>query len=149
MITILGNIIKYLRILLLVIIIAFKASLLALVIYSEKKEDCVCGKEWYRLVIKVGCVFVIILSLVAYFTPIVKILRMIPIIGGFIVIAVVFALIVLFYAIKKYMDAISDDDCKCKYKKQLKLFNNLLSMANLVTLGIIILILIVAIFYLF
>ncbi len=144
-----SNIIKYLRILLLIVIIAFKAALLALVIYSEQKEDCTCGKDWYRLVIKTGCIFVIVLSLVAYFTPIVKIFRMIPIIGGFVIIAVIFVLILLFYAIKKYMNAIGEDDCKCKFKKQLKLFNDLLSLANLVTLGIIILILIVAIFYLF
>lgn len=139
----------YLRFILLVLIVSFKTALLILVIYSEQKNDCLCGKDWYRIVIKLGCIFVIILCLVSYFTPIVKIFRMIPIIGGFVIIAVICVLVLLFYAIKTYMEAFDDDNCRCRFKKQLKMFNSILSLVNTMTLSIIILILIIAIFYIF
>lgn len=141
------------KVILLLAILAFNGGLAAIIFYTESKKDCKCGPKWQRDLIKYGSLCVCGVALVAYLTPFIKLFRMIPLLGGLILLAAAGLIGVLLYFTRIYMKRINDKECACKladrYSAHFKILNKIFGYGTMTTLVVSAVVLVVVLFYLF
>lgn len=138
-----------LRFLLLLIIVVFNCAISGFVMYSENNNQCKCGPEWRRFILKYGGFIISAVAILAYFTPIIAIIKMIPIIGGLFLLAMFGLCVLMIYCTQKYLDDLKSDDCECKDKGKILKLSVILGWTSTTTLIITALVIVAIIFYLF
>ena len=149
----LKNLYYLVKVLLLLAILAFNGGLAAIMFYTESKKDCKCGTKWQRDLIKYGSLVVCGVSLIAYLTPFIKVFRMVPLLGGLVLLAAMGLIGVLLYFTRKYMKDIGNDKCECnlakKYSNVFKIMNKVFGYGTFGTLIVAAAVLVVVLFYVF
>lgn len=143
------NIFKTLKFALMMIIVIINASISGFIFYTEKHNDCECGPAWRRIVLKFGGLIIASIAIIAYFTPIISIISMIPLIGGLVLLSVFGLCILMIYSIQKYLKDIESPDCVCKQKNKLQQISKILGWASITTMIIIALVIVFVLFYMF
>lgn len=143
-----GNIFAFFKVLLLIVVVVVNGLLAGFIFYTEQKHDCQCGPEWRRNVIKYGAIIIASLAVLAYFTPIPGIIKMIPLVGGLFLMGVFAICILMIYCIQQFLKDIQEDDCHCKEKSKLGHANDVIGPLGIATLAIIALAIIIVLFYL-
>ena len=132
------------------VIVLVNGAASGFIFYTESKHSCECGPDWRRAVIKMGGLIIAGLAVVAYFTPVVKILRMIPLLGGLFLLGVLGLIIIVLYCIQKYLKDVNDDEsCDCIERNRLQTLHNIIGWTSFTTLIITACIVAFLIFYLF
>lgn len=143
-----GKIFAFLKVLLLLSIVIVNGLLAGFIFYTEQHQDCQCGPEWRRNVIKFGAIIIGSLAIIAYFTPILAIVKMIPLVGGLFLMGVFAICILMIYCLQKFLQDIQSDDCDCKEKSKLAKANDVIAPLGMATLALIALGIIIVLFYL-
>lgn len=136
-----------LKLLLMSVVVLVNGTIAMFIFYTEQKNDCRCGPEWRRNIIKFGALVITVLAILAYFTPIPSIIRMIPIIGGLFLLAIFGLCIVMIYCLQQYLKDVNKESCQCKEKSKLNKINNIIGPLGIATLAMVALAIIVILFY--
>lgn len=143
-----GNIFAFIKVLLLLIVVIVNGLIAGFIFYTEQKHDCQCGPEWRRGIIKYGALIMAGLAVIAFFTPILSVIKMIPIVGGLFLFGVFGLCVLMIYCIQQFLKDVQADDCSCKEKSKLGKANDVIGPLGIATLALIALGIIVVIFYL-
>jgi Mn2+/Fe2+ NRAMP family transporter len=142
------NLIYFVKVILMLTVAIVNGAISAFVFYTEAHHDCECGPNWRRFVIKYVGIIIACLAIVAYFTPIIKIIKAIPLIGGLLLLTVFGLVILMLYCVQKYLKDIESNECQCTKKDKLKLANQLIGWASTTTLLITAAVIVAILFYL-
>lgn len=142
------NIIKTLRFTLLLIIVTFNCAISGFVMYSENNNQCKCGPEWRRFIVKYGGFTISAIAILAYFTPIIMLIKMIPLVGGLFLLSVFGLCVLMIYCTQKYLEDLQSPDCVCEDKDKITKLSVILGWTSTATLIIVALVIVAIIFYL-
>jgi Ca2+/Na+ antiporter len=142
------SLLYFIKVILMLAVVAVNSGISAFVFYTEAQHDCECGPNWRRNIIKYGGVIISGLAIIAYFTPIIKIVKAIPLIGGLILLAVFGLVILMLYSVQKYLKDVESNKCQCTQKNKLKLANQIIGWTSTTTLVITAVVVVIILFYL-
>lgn len=143
------NIYYFLKILVLLFVLVTNGLASGFVFHNERKNTCLCGHKWVRFVIKYFGLGICGLALIAFFTPIVSILRMIPLLGGLVVLIVFAGIFLMLYCVQRYMGELQTKECDCVEKEKVAKVAKILSFLNTTNMLITTAVLVLIIMYLF
>lgn len=141
------NIFGTIRLVLLLLIVIVNCAVSGFIMYTEQQNQCKCGPEWRRTILKYGGFIIASIAILAYFTPVIKIINMIPIIGGFFLLGVFGLCILMIYCMQKYLIDVESSDCKCDKKNELRKMNLILGWMSTTTLIITACVIVFILFY--
>lgn len=146
----LKNFAYFVKVILMLAIVLVNGIASGFMFYAEHNHSCECGPHWKRWVIKFGGIVIGGLAIVAYFTPIVKFLRMIPLLGGLFLLGVLGAVVLMLYCIQTYLKSVHDNtDCDCNERGRLEHAHKIIGWASTTVLLITACVTVFIMFYLF
>jgi hypothetical protein len=130
------------------LIVTVNGAISGFVFYTETHHDCKCGPDWNRFILKYGGLIISSLTIIAYFTPIISIIKAIPLIGGLILLIVYALIVLMLYCVQKYLKEVESSKCQCSEKNKLKLANKIIGWTSTTTLLITAVVVVFILFYL-
>jgi len=144
------NLLYFVKVILMLAIVLINGAASGFIFYTENKHSCECGPYWKRMIIKLGGVVIAGLAIIAYFTPIIRILHMIPLIGGLFLLAVLAGVILMLYCVQTYLTDVYDNiDCKCNERGKLEVLHSIIGWLSTTVLIVTACIIVFIMFYLF
>ena len=92
-----------LKLILLLLIVIINCMVSGFILYTENNNQCKCGPEWRRTVLKYGGFIIAGIAILSYFTPIIIIIKMLPLVGGLFILGIFGLCVLMIYCMQKYI----------------------------------------------